>query len=71
MADLRLIHRYMTDRCQVVLDDGRVGKIVRVDTTFPAHTSVVSIWTADAEDPLVTKVAIERVVGTVPPVGRS
>ena len=45
MADLRHIHQYMTDRRRVLLDDGRVGKIVRVDTTYPSGGTLVSIWT--------------------------
>jgi hypothetical protein len=65
MATLRLIHQYMTERCQVQLDDGRIGKIMRVDTTFPGRVSVVSIWTGDADGPSIFKVDIERVIGPV------
>ncbi len=70
MATLRLIHQYMTDRRQVQLEDGRVGKIVRVDTSFPAQTSVVSVWTSDADAPPVTKVDVAQIVGPAPPPAR-
>jgi hypothetical protein len=63
MADLRRIHQYMNDREKVVLDDGRVGKIVRVDTHFPAQSTTVSVWTEDDSGPGVAKVDIGRVVG--------
>jgi len=63
MADLRHIHQYMNDREKVVLDDGRVGKIVRVDTHFPAQSTTVSVWTEDETGPGVAKVDIARIVG--------
>jgi hypothetical protein len=66
MADLRHIHQYMTDRRQVLLDDGRTGKIVRVDTTFPACSTTVSVWTEDAQGPSVAKVDMRRVLGPAP-----
>jgi hypothetical protein len=69
MATLRLIHQYMTDRRQVLLEDGRIGKIVRVDTSFPAQTSLVSVWTSDADDPPVTRVDVAQIVGPAPPRG--
>jgi hypothetical protein len=63
MADLRRIHQYMNDRQKVVLDDGRVGKIVRVDTHFPSQLTTVSVWTEEEQGPGVAKVDIARVVG--------
>lgn len=45
MVTLRDLHRYQTDRSMVQLEDGRVGKIVRVDTTFPGNHTVVSVYT--------------------------
>ena len=63
MADLRAIHQYMNDRLKVVLDDGRVGKIVRVDTHFPSQLTTVSVWTGEEQGPGVAKVDIARVVG--------
>jgi hypothetical protein len=66
MANLRLIHQYMTDRRWVLLDDGRIGRIVRVDTTFPAGTTTVSVWTEDYPGPSVAKVDAGQVVGPTP-----
>jgi hypothetical protein len=63
MANLRQIHQYMTARRGVVLKDGRVGKIVRVDTEFPKGSTTVSIWTETPKGPGVTKVSIDSVVG--------
>ena len=63
MANLRHIHRYMTDREKVRLDDGRIGKIVRVDTEFPRNRTTVSIWVDSARGPGVARVDISRVVG--------
>ena len=66
MANLRHIHGYMTDRRRVLLDDGRVGRIVRVDTTFPGGSTEVSVWTGDAPRPSVAKVDAERIIGLAP-----
>ena len=63
MATLRHIHRYMTDRQKVKLDDGRIGKIVRVDTEFPKNKTTVSIWVDSESGPGVAKVDMSRVVG--------
>jgi len=68
MADLRHIHQYMTDRRRVLLDDGRVGKIVRVDTTYPSGGTLVSVWTEDKQGPSVAKVELARVIGPAPAV---
>jgi hypothetical protein len=56
----------MTDRRRVELDDGRFGKIVRVDTEFPANHTTVSVWTETGMGPGVTKVDIRRIVGPAP-----
>src|SRR5690606_23858214 len=45
MVTLRELHRFQTARCMVQLRDGRVGKIVRVDTTFPGNRTEVSVYT--------------------------
>ena len=66
MPNLRHIHEYMTDRRRVLLDDGRTGRIVRVDTTFPQCSTTVSVWTENANGPNVAKVDLGRVVGPVP-----
>jgi len=61
-TNLRSVHRYMTDREPVVLADGRTGRIVKVDTVFPANTTTVSVWT-DTPRPSVAKVTLASVVG--------
>ncbi|MFZ5890979.1 MAG: hypothetical protein ACOY0T_08005 [Myxococcota bacterium] len=63
MTTLRHIHRYMNDRRRVVLADGRVAKIVRVDTVFPANDTTVTVWTDSGSGPGVTKVRLDDVVG--------
>ena len=67
MAELSYIHRVMTERRRVVLDDGRTGKIIRLDTAFPGPSTTVSLWMDDAEGPGVAKVDIDRVVGLAAP----
>jgi hypothetical protein len=62
MATLRHIHQLMNERRTVELTDGRVGKVVRVDTTFPANSTTVTIWTK-AGGPGITKVSLAEVVG--------
>lgn len=63
MTTLRHIHRYMNDRRRVLLADGRTGKIVRVDTVFPANDTTVTVWTDSDSGPGVTKVRLDDVVG--------
>jgi hypothetical protein len=62
MSNLRRVHQLMTDRRRVQLDDGRTGKIVRVDTFFPDGNTTVTVWTG----PGIAKVDIERVIGPAP-----
>ena len=50
MATLREIHRYMNERQAVVLKDGRIGKISRVDTFFPKAETIVTVWLRDSGD---------------------
>jgi hypothetical protein len=59
MSNLRRVHQMMNERRRVQLDDGRTGKIVRIDTFFPAGHTTVSVWTG----PGIAKVDLERVVG--------
>jgi hypothetical protein len=66
MADLLYLHKYMVDRRKVVLDDGRTGRILRLDTAFPGRRVVVPIWTDGDDGPAVAKVDVERIVGLVP-----
>lgn len=65
----------MNERRMVLLTDGRVGKIVRVDTTFPDNATTVTVWTKadDAQGPVsgsgpasgpgISKVSMTDVVG--------
>ncbi len=62
MATLRTLHQLMNDRRSVQLVDGRVGKIVRVDTTFPGNSTTVSVWT-DSKSPGIAKVSLADVLG--------
>jgi hypothetical protein len=64
VTTLRSIHKYMNQRLHVRLADGRVGKIVRVDTTFPANDTLVTLWTDTPSGPGVTKVRLDEVVGS-------
>jgi hypothetical protein len=66
MAELSYIHRYMTERRRVVLDDGRTGKIIRLDTAYPGPRTTVVLWMDGAEGPSVAKVNLDRVVGLAP-----
>jgi hypothetical protein len=50
MTTLRHIHRYMNERRAIVLSDGRVGKISRVDTFFPKNETIVTVWLKDTAD---------------------
>jgi hypothetical protein len=52
----------MNERRMVQLSDGRIGKIVRVDTLFPGNATTVSVWT-DSKSPGISKVALSDVVG--------
>jgi hypothetical protein len=50
MTTLRHIHRYMNERRAIVLLDGRIGKISRVDTFFPKNETIVTVWLKDTGD---------------------
>ena len=79
MATLRNIHQLMNERRMVRLSDGRVGKVVRVDTTFPDNTVTITVWTNTNADgspvssgplstgplsgPGISKVSLAEVVG--------
>ena len=57
----------------VRLSDGRIGKIVRVDTLFPDNATTVTVWTDSNDDgplstgpvsgPGISKVSISDIVG--------
>lgn len=77
MATLRLIHQMMNERRMVQLVDGRIGKVVRVDTLFPGNATTVSVWTGAGADsamapagsraslskPSLAKVSLNDIVG--------
>jgi archaellum component FlaF (FlaF/FlaG flagellin family) len=63
MATLRHIHQLMNERRMVLLTDGRVGKVVRVDTLFPGNSTTVTVWTKSPQRPGIAKVALNDVVG--------
>jgi hypothetical protein len=52
----------MNERRSVQLLDGRVGKVVRVDTLFPSNATTVTVWT-DSKSPGIAKVALSDIVG--------
>jgi hypothetical protein len=63
----------MNERRMVRLSDGRIGKIVRVDTLFPDNATTVTIWTDSNDDgplstgpvsgPGISKVSITDIIG--------
>jgi hypothetical protein len=65
----------MNERRMVQLADGRVGKVVRVDTTFPDNATTVTVWTKEneasravnasgpASGPGITKVSLTDILG--------
>jgi len=60
MMTLKTVRKMQDARKPVQLDDGRVGKIVRVDTTFPGNRTEVSVYTFSQEGPSIAKVPLER-----------
>ena len=75
MATLQHLHQLMNERRMVQLADGRVGKIVRIDTTFPDNATTVTVWTNSNEadgpvsasgpssGPGISKVSLSEIVG--------
>jgi peptidyl-tRNA hydrolase len=55
----------MASRRPVRLADGRVGIIVRIDTTYPKGEETVEVWTNEGEKPGVAKVKGASVLGEV------
>lgn len=53
----------MAERRHVLLADGRTGRIVRIDTTYPKGDTTVSIWTETPDGPGLAKVSSGAVVG--------
>lgn len=63
MMTLKTVRRMQDARRPVQLDDGRIGKIVRVDTTFPGNHTEVSVYTL-GEGPGIAKVTLDRLFET-------
>ncbi len=68
MLPLRVVQKLQDERAPVALDDGRLGRIVRVDTTFPGNRTVVSVYTQVDGGPGIAKVSLDR-LSTAPPSG--
>ena len=53
----------MTERRNVRLSDGRVGRVVRVDTVYPDNATTVSVWTElpDGDAPASSRPGVARV----------
>jgi hypothetical protein len=61
MLTLRHVQALQDQGSAVKLDDGRIGKIVRVDTLFPQNTTEVSVYyTEGAHGPGIAKVGLNR-----------
>ena len=60
MLSLRAVQKLQDNRSQVKMDDGRVGKIVRVDTTFPGNETIVSVYTTSEKGPGIAKVSLDH-----------
>jgi len=68
MLTLRRVQELQDRRSLVRLADGRVGKIIRVDTTFPANKTEVSVYTLGGPGPGVARVSLELLTGESEPV---
>lgn len=60
MNKVRKIHKWMTDRAIVKLNDGRNGKIIRIDTEFPRGITAITVLLVNGE---LVKTTPEKVVG--------
>lgn len=60
MLTLRAVHQLQDQHGVVQLRDGRVGKIVRVTTTFPANHTQVSVYTIGPDGPGISKLELEE-----------
>jgi len=68
MLPLRVVQKLQDERAPVALDDGRLGRIVRVDTLFPGNETVVSVYTELEGGPGIAKVSLDR-LSAAPPSG--
>lgn len=60
MITLRLAYRLQDHRARVRLEDGRVGSILRLDTTFPENRTEVSVATEGPSGPGIARVRLEE-----------
>jgi len=60
MMTLKTVRKMQDARRPVQLDDGRIGKIVRVDTTFPGNHTEVSVYMLGHDRPGIAKVTLDR-----------
>ncbi len=63
MTKLHELREYMMARRCVLLDDGRTGIIVRLDTDYPDFRTTVSLRTSKGREPALAKVDMARIVG--------
>lgn len=66
MTTLHELREHMMARRCVLLDDGRTGIIVRLDTDYPDFRTTVSLRTTKGLEPGLAKVDINRIVGLAP-----
>ena len=66
MTTLHELREAMMARRCVMLDDGRTGTIVRLDTDYPDFKTTVSLRTSAAHDTGLAKVDMARIVGLAP-----
>lgn len=64
MTTIQALEKYMATRRRVLLDDGREGEIVRIDTQLPSTDTTVSVWTGVRTG--LAKVRADAVVGPAP-----
>ncbi|MBW2458862.1 MAG: hypothetical protein JRI68_30460 [Deltaproteobacteria bacterium] len=66
MTTIHELREYMMTRRCVLLDDGRTGIIVRLDTDCPDFRTTVSLRTSKGREPDLAKVDMNRIVGLAP-----
>lgn len=62
----RHIQRYMAEGRRVLLGDGRTGRIVRIDTSYPLGETRVSVWVGNLQPSGIAEVTADDVVGLAP-----
>ena len=67
MVELRVVHRYMAERRLVVLRDGRVGNILRLNTWFPENRTVLDVEVGHNDSRETVQVDLNDITGTQEP----